>query len=302
MKRNLHSIRAAVLAGAVFAAAGIPVVSHAGSVTLNNAAVCSSAPTMSMTPAGDLTITCTPVSTGGGTTTPTTAPACTLANQTVTVGQSATLSASCNPAATSYAWTNASTTGAPTWSNPTTGSVLVGSFDTVGAFTYSVAGTNSVGTGAASSGTVTVIPVSTGGSGTCTTSTTQFFDSTFKDITLERGTWASVKIGTPAVAAQYAVLKTIQNTASQADLKAEVAISTCPGNFNVPAGCSTWGSVWGGATSIRADAVVGAACPMDIGTTYYVNVRMVEIDRVTPSCIAQTCTMRIQRNSTVPRQ
>ncbi len=79
------------------------------------------------------------------------APACTLSADpsAITVGSSATLTASCDPAATSYTWTGgtcAGTTGTTCTATPTTTT------------TYTVAGSNAGGTSAAASATVTVNP------------------------------------------------------------------------------------------------------------------------------------------------
>src|SRR5689334_14099013 len=104
MKLRTFSAAAALSALAAATALMAPAV-HAGSVTVNGTATCSDAPTISMTPAGDLTLTCTPVG-GGGSTTP---PVCSVVpsgTQNVTQGGQLTLSASCNPAATSWSWTS----------------------------------------------------------------------------------------------------------------------------------------------------------------------------------------------------
>ncbi|MBK6999480.1 MAG: peptidoglycan DD-metalloendopeptidase family protein [Rhodoferax sp.] len=85
---------------------------------------------------------------------PIAAPVCTLSANpsSITAGSSATLTASCTPAATSYIWTGgtcAGTTGTTCTTTPTATT------------TYSVAGTNAGGTNQAASATVTVMPNTT---------------------------------------------------------------------------------------------------------------------------------------------
>ena len=84
-------------------------------------------------------------------TTPTTAPVCSVsAPATAAVGSAVTIAASCNPAATSYAWT------ASAGSTPSGASTAM-TFAAAGDYTYTVAGTNSVGAGQPSaSKTITV--------------------------------------------------------------------------------------------------------------------------------------------------
>lgn len=95
-------------------------------------------------PNGDLSIVCD----NGGTPT---APVCTLSlPNTAMTNQSFSISASCNPAATSLNWTSNSGVNLPTGSS---GSVSIGA---AGTYTFGVSGTNSVGTGAVASKTVTV--------------------------------------------------------------------------------------------------------------------------------------------------
>lgn len=74
---------------------------------------------------------------------PATAPVCSVSasKTSVTTGGTATLSALCNPAATSWNWTASS--GAPAIS----GSSGTLTFSTAGSYTYRVAGTNTIGAG-----------------------------------------------------------------------------------------------------------------------------------------------------------
>ncbi len=99
---------------------------------------------ISIKPNGDLSIVCD----SGGTPT---APVCTLSvPNTAMTNASFSISASCNPAATSLNWTSNSGVSLPTGSS---GSVSIGA---AGTYTFGVSGTNSVGTGAVASKTVTV--------------------------------------------------------------------------------------------------------------------------------------------------
>ena len=148
MKRNSLSIRAVTAIGALCGAIMIPSISHAtGAVSVNSATVCPSSATMSLTPAGDINITCT----ASG------PPSCTVApaSSTIGAGQSVTLTANCNPAATGYAWT-------PTGGGPTmSGQSALLPFPTPGTFTYSVTGSNGSGPGPASAAATVVVQTNT---------------------------------------------------------------------------------------------------------------------------------------------
>lgn len=95
-------------------------------------------------------------------------------------------------------------------------------------------------------------------------------------------------------------LRSIQSTNTQTDLTDEIAISSCPGNFDVLPECKTWGTVWGSATYLRAFTTLPAIagiCSMDPSVRYYANVRNVKFDLVTPACNAATCDMKLQFNT-----
>ena len=144
MKLNNLSIRAALVAvGALFGAFTIPSTAFAvGAVLVNSAPVCaSSSATMSLTPAGDIAIVCAAV----------TPPVCAVSpgSSNVGIGQSVTLTANCNPAATSFAWA----TNGPAIS----GQSQSVTFPSAGTFTYSVTGTNANGTGATSTAATVVV-------------------------------------------------------------------------------------------------------------------------------------------------
>src|SRR5260221_56570 len=48
---------------------------------------------------------------------------------------------------------------------------------------------------------------------------------------------------------------------------------------------------------LRAASQVAGTCTLTLGTQYYLNVRNVNFDRVTPACTPQTCYMNVQLNS-----
>ena len=90
----------------------------------------------------------------------------------------------------------------------------------------------------------------------------------------------------------YYIFQSAQNTASQSNLGTQFAISTCPGDFtSMPAACRVWGVADTGGTQLQGNSGAGAAqyCWMAPGTQYYLNVRNVLSDGVTPSCNAGTC-------------
>src|SRR5258708_36370732 len=153
MKSNNLSIRAVLTAiGAMCCAITIPSISHAvGSVKVNGVQTCSAGTTLAMDPSGDLVINCTAPGN--------TSPVCSvsISATAIATGQSSTISAVCNPAATSYAWT-----GFPSVSNA--GATVA--FATAGTFTYTLTGTKTGGSVPASPPptlvlTDTVAPTST---------------------------------------------------------------------------------------------------------------------------------------------
>lgn len=83
-------------------------------------------------------------------------PSCilTLSPASIPITQSATASAVCHPEATSYVW-DAAETNAP--ASPSSATPLANlTFNTVGSYTYKIAGVNSAGTGPKASATITV--------------------------------------------------------------------------------------------------------------------------------------------------
>ena len=122
-----------------------------------------------------------------------------------------------------------------------------------------------------------------------------------RNLTISRG--GSVAYAMPLYpdAGRTIELLSIQSTSSQSDLTSEFSLSTCPGAFtNIPAECKTWGTVNQSGTQLMATTnatPVAGSCTLIIGTQYYVNVRNVAFDRVTPSCTPSVCYMILQLNS-----
>jgi hypothetical protein len=370
MNVNKFSIRAVAAIGALCGAVAIPAISHAaGAVSVNGTTHCASSATMSLTPAGDIAITC-------GASGP---PACSVSPGTSNIGvnQQVTLTATCNPAASTYSWTvtgggpniagaggtpltftqpgtftysvtgtNGSGAGAasaaatvtvtaasvaPTCTviaTPSTitaggtstltascspiadtytwggnGPVVSGAGGTVtfanaGSYTYTVRGTNSVGQGPVSA--TIFVTVNAAGSGCSTVTAGAFTGNGIKHIGIERGGNSAFSLPVYTQSNRLLEILSIQSMSSSGDLTAEYAISPCAGDFSVPAACRTWGTVNSSGMQLYAStgtAQVSGNCTLINGTQYYLNVRMVLQDRVTPACTVQTCYMNVQLNS-----
>jgi hypothetical protein len=300
MNSSKFSVRAALaVVGTLFGALALPAISQAGSVALNGTQVCTSAPSMSMDPAGNLVITCTATGTG----TPTNPPSCSVIPQTITAGAGvmATMSASCTNTPTSFSWTST----APGFVAANAGSVTAGPLTVAGSYSFTVTASNAAGAGAAATGTLTVnaAPPGGGGGGSCATPTAQvvanFTGLTWVELTIQQG--GAVAVALPQnTQGMVTELRSIQSTNTSTDLTDEIAISTCPGEFNVPAECKTWGTVFGSATYMRGYTTATPTtdiCSMTPGVQYYASVRNTKFDRVTPSCTTTTCNMKLQYNS-----
>ena len=308
MKRYEFMIRGAITTLAAVGALAIGPAVNAQTVTVNNVQLCSSAPNMSMDPAGNLNVSCTPV----GTTVTPTLPACTVAPVQVQVGLTANMIASCTGGAiATYVWTNTIAPAAPGFTASNTASVPVtGPFTTamIGTvYTFSMTATNTAGTSTPATGTLTVIaPTQVG---TCPTVAlsggTAVFTDTYGQATLSipRGGIASITLPPWAAAAAnhaYYRFDSAQSTASQNDLGTQISISTCPGDFTAnPAVCRYWGVANTGSTTIQGNAGAGnpAYCYMATGTQYYLNIRNVAQDTVTPSCNVGACGMIVQMHT-----
>lgn len=156
MIRNAIANRLGLIAGAAMSVAGLSALDAGaqGTVTLSGASGSSCAySAISINPAGNLTVTC---QTGN----PDSPPVCSITGPTTASANTPfTLSASCNPAASSWTWT---------------GQGLSGSFSNqnlslaAGTYTYTVAGTNAAGTGPVSASyAVTVSDVTRTGKPVC---------------------------------------------------------------------------------------------------------------------------------------
>jgi hypothetical protein len=208
--------------------------------------------------------------------------------------------------------------GAPNVPAGTASTLLVGPFPNPGAsYTFGVVATNALGDSALATGVLIVgavgstpsptpsptpTPTPTSGCATGTSTTPvvgDFSNITWLDLNIPRAALAAVKM--PQMApGTVTELRTIQSTASDPNLKAELFISPCPGEMNVPAECKTWGTVWGSATYMRAVTAAPAGsgiCNMTPGVQYYVTARNVEFDRSTPSCAVTSCLMKLQLNA-----
>ena len=315
MKRFEFMTRGAITALAAFGALAIGPAVNAQSVTVRDAtgassfaSVCTSIPALSMDPAGTLIITCTPT----GTTVTPTIPSCTVANVQVQVGSTALMSASCQGTPpTTYVWTNTVGT-APGFTAANAASVpVIGPFTTamIGtSYTFSLTASNTVGPAAPVTGTLTVIaPVQ---AGTCPTVALTGGSSTFSadygqaTLTIPRGGIASIALP-PWTAGQashaYSRFDSAQTTNTQNDVGTQVSISTCAGDFTSnPAPCRAWGVANTGSTTIQGNAGTGArtdTCYMATGTQYYLNVRNVGQDGVTPSCNTSSCGVIVQMHT-----
>ena len=300
MKRKNLSIRVAVTAiGALCGAIMIPSIAYAvGAVQVNGSAVCASSTNMSMNPAGDIVINCTAP---GVQPPPVSVPVCAVSVNPINigVGQSSNIFASCNPAATSYAWTTSA--GAPA----VVGAGGAPTFAAAGTYLYQVTGSNAAGSGIISNSSQVVVaatvtqPPPTGGA--CTTvSTGLFSDNGVKLVSIDRAGYVSYALPIYTQSGRTLEILSIQSTASQSNLTGEFSISTCPGDYTVPDTCKAWGSVNQSGMQLYATTNTGqvaGTCTLINGTQYYLNSRNVKFDRVTPSCTPQTCYMNIQLNS-----
>jgi hypothetical protein len=317
MKRYEFTIRGAITALAAVGALAIgPAVNaqvtqvvtvNPNAVAANGVSLCSDAPVLAMNPAGGLTVSCTPV----GTTVTPTLPVCTVANVQVQVGLTANMSALCSGGGSpTFAWTNTGTA-APGFTATATASVSVaGPFTTAmigNIYTFSMTATNSAGTSTAATGTLTVIAATQ--VGTCPAVALAGGSSTFTDtygqatLSIPRGGIAAIALP-PWVAAAanhaYYQFDSAQVTGTQNDLGTQISISTCPGDFTSnPAPCRTWGVANTGSTTIHGNAGAGnpAYCYMATGTQYYLNVRNVGQDAVTPSCNVSSCGVIMQMHT-----
>ncbi len=291
---NFTNVAACLLAATAFA---LPAVSQAGSVVVNGTQVCTDTPQLSMDPSGNLQVTCT-ASGGGGTTF-----GCTLSplTQTITLGSTttATIAATCTNAAqgstVSYTWTS---TGANAANNPpftagtdTTATLSIpGPFATAGSYQYKLTATD---------GTSTVTPIGTLNvqtvSSCATSSVTGAFTAAGQSFTgmMPPGGYIaySMPIFTAANLAKLNRLSMVDASGSSTHIAVQIAISKCPGDFNVDTACQAQTNTSTGSLSsyVGATETPGTGkCTLATGAAYYVNVRPVLADHVTASCTVQS--------------
>jgi hypothetical protein len=278
----------------------VPANSHAASLMIDGTQHCAAISLMTMDPAGNLTVAC--QATGAGTT----APVCSsvsVSPASITVGNSVVLSANCTQSPTSYAWsasTGNDSSGAPVSGTGQSVSLAFATTAKPGTYTYSVIASNAIGPSGSVSNSVIVNPAGSGGGSCALTNVVTFGDRSFARLNIQSGSFAAVQLPIGTQDGQYLMLSTVQDLSSPQNLTAQVAISKCPGDFNVPAECQAWGGVWSNGTQLVAGtgtSPVYGGCSMQAGAQYYANVRNVGLD-LTNSCGTQFCAMLLQYNST----
>jgi len=83
---------------------------------------------------------------------------------------------------------------------------------------------------------------------------------------------------------------------------AQFTIGTCPGDFQGLPNCTRWGVPDNGGIQLptypqAAVATNGNNCTLAFGSQYYLNIRFVNSDKVTPSCQNSNCTLIVNFNS-----
>lgn len=83
---------------------------------------------------------------------------------------------------------------------------------------------------------------------------------------------------------------------------AQFTIAACPGDFTGVPNCTRWGVPDNGGIQLpvypqTAIAATGNNCTVAFGVQYYLNIRFVNSDKVTPSCQNGTCTLIVNFNS-----
>lgn len=154
-----------------------------------------------------------------------------------------------------------------------------------------------------------------GGTTGCSSTNGTLAKNSTTSVTLQQGQSASYAINNTlnlplitSYGANFRFSTIYGSNPAQETIGVQYAISTCQGDFsaNVPSGCSGWSSVGSGIL----DAAVGAAAAARNGTgcviqpsptQYYVNIRLVNQDLVTPSCPASNCQFVLNGNYTAPK-
>jgi hypothetical protein len=308
MKRFEFMIRGAITALAALGLLATGPVANAQSVTVNSTQVCSSAPALSMDPAGNLTITCTPAAPGGGTAPPT-IPSCTIPSVAVTIPAgatttTATVGAVCSGSPATYAWTSSDV---PAFVSPTTASVTVGPLP-ASTYHFTVVATNTAGSSPSAAGTLTINPAPAGGgtAGCATGPTNAVFSGNFTGDhpTIVSGSFASYVLPTfTAANNSYMNFTAVESNNTISGLPIEYTVSPCVGDFtstSVPPFCTAFGTANSG---IALNAFEGntatttgvAVCIMQPNTQYYLNVRAAKPPAPgVNSCPAGSCSLYVQ--------
>lgn len=152
-------------------------------------------------------------------------------------------------------------------------------------------------------GTPTTTPPPTGGGGgssaTCPTSKAvfgSFADRPTLTPVIQNGKSAAIALPIYA-AASGAILISGAETTLNLSTSVQFAVTKCPGDFTVTdPHCSVTKTQSGNVLNAIASATpVSGKCTLDLNTQYYLNVRFVKSDNVTPSCAAAagTCSVVI---------
>ena len=173
-------------------------------------------------------------------------------------------------------------------------------FPTAGSFSYSLTGSNAAGAGVASTpATLTVTPVAA----TCVPQPVAglFPGSIARSVAIARGGSVTWSLPIYTVVGRTLEILSSQTTSTEQGLTSEFTVSTCPGDFTrMQAECDGWGGVETSGTQLiaaTAASVLTGTCTVVVGQQYYLNVRNIALDRVTPACAAQTCFMNVHLNT-----
>jgi hypothetical protein len=309
MNRGAMSALAALGLLAMCSLAGaqtVVITVNPATATANGVPLCASAPVLGMDPAGGLTVTCTPATTGGGT--PNTAPSCSNTSnpQPVTIAAGATtypsisIFSNCTGNPTSYTWSS----DVPGFANPGIATATVGPL-TAGLYHFSVFASNAVGPSTTVPLTLTVnAPPAGGGTSGCpTTPINAVFTGNGADFPgIVVGGFASYALPQfPAANNSYQLFTAAESNRTFIGLEIEYTVSKCVGDFaSMPTQCTKFGTSNSGMSmyAFEGDTATtngAGVCVMQPNTQYYLNVRTVKADG-TNSCTAGTCYLYVYAN------
>jgi hypothetical protein len=299
MNRGAMSALAALGLLAMCSLAGaqsVVITVNPSSATANGVPLCASAPVLGMDPAGGLTVTCTPVSTGG----PPTIPSCTVPPATVQVGSTATVIANCGGGAIStYTWTNTNSAPGFAAALPNTASISsTGPFTTAmigNTYSFSMTATNTAGTSPTATGTLTVNAASTAGCPTTPVNAVFTGTSGADRPGIVVGGFASYALSQfPAATNTLLLFTAVESNNTATGLPIEYTVSPCVGDFtSMPTVCTKFGTSNSGISLYAYEGNTArisgkAVCVMQPNTQYFLNVRTVKVDG-TNSCTVSTC-------------